>query len=228
MSDVSDQVIFDTADGDVIIVEVNMGPPGPRGIPGPNLNARGQWHDDERYFNYDEVMFEGSTYWVFDDHDGEGAFGITPEDTSWWTVLAYKGEIGTTGPTGFEVFVSDPSPNAFTLDQLHLGDRAAVLRIPSSFNGFKIDSVAGAVTNPSTSGPVVVELVNARTAQTILSLPIMIEEGVFDTDHSNPRPEVDPDQSHTIHGDQILINVTSTGVGARGLIVEIVLTSFVI
>lgn len=80
-----------------------QGPAGPtgatgsNGTPGPMTYWRGTWSSSNQYMQYDTVAYNGSSYMA---STLIGSGGAAPDSNPSWTLLAQKGDTGTTGNTG--------------------------------------------------------------------------------------------------------------------------------
>lgn len=74
------------------------GPQGPQGPSGTGFNYMASWVDDNEYYEYDVVTYNGSSYVCISDING-GV--ITPDiDIEHWSLFAEKGDVGAEGSQG--------------------------------------------------------------------------------------------------------------------------------
>jgi len=60
------------------------------------FNSQGTYSSSTTYYQGDVVNYSGSSYYCYSD----GTVGRTPTNTTYWALIASKGDTGNTGPTG--------------------------------------------------------------------------------------------------------------------------------
>lgn len=100
---------------------------------------------------------------------------------------------------------------------IYLGDGAMFFSIPPEVNTFKIIGIEGYVYTVSSSGNVLVQLHNISTSQDVLSTPLRIDQGGFNSLASSARPVINTAQNTVLSGNIFRIDIDSIGTGVKGL-----------
>jgi hypothetical protein len=211
---VTDSIQLDMVSGAEIVLAV-MGEVGPRGIPGPPGDTGPAGVDGETVLYGDvDPTTEGAdgdfyinkTTWVI--------FGPKGAD-AWPNGVSLVGPIGPDGPPGprtVQLMASDP--NGAVLD---VGTGKAYWTVPLEMDGYKVSSVQTSVTTPSTSGLPAVQITNVTTASEILSTQSTIDADQTTSYTASTPSVVDPTSNTLATGDQLRVDVTDAGTGAKGL-----------
>lgn len=105
------------------------------------------------------------------------------------------------------------------------GSDVFIWAVPSELNGLNIIGVEAYVTTVSSSGPVQVSIRNRRTGADVLSDPVVIDEGLEDSEDSTARSSVNGGNAGVLAKDKLIIDVDSAGTGAKGLGVMVMFDS---
>lgn len=132
---------------------------------------------------------------------------------------------GPSGPQGVaelcvvEVLLSQP-----TGDALSPATTVSIYRISSLLNGRDLVSVSAALTTPSSSGVVTVDVNRDRSGSVVsmLSTKLTIDENENDSLTAATPAVVDTANDDVQTGDHILFDIDTSGTNAKGLLVELV------
>lgn len=94
---------------------------------------------------------------------------------------------------------------------------AFIFEIPEDLAGKKLLKARAFVTTASTSGLPTVQIRNATAAADMLSTPITIDVGATSSRNATTAAVVDPAHCTVADGDQISVEITAAGSGAKGL-----------
>jgi hypothetical protein len=119
-----------------------------------------------------------------------------------------------------QIAVTDP-----TGDVVITGDGKAYFRVPLHLNGYKLTSVAAAVTTPSTSGIPTVQIANATTLVDMLTTKLTIDVAESDTLSATIPAVIDTANNTVNTGNLIRIDVDVAGTNTKGLIVDMTFTA---
>jgi len=113
------------------------------------------------------------------------------------------------------MYVADPLGAAFTTSD------KAFTRIPDTLNGMNLVAVAAHVTTVSSSGLVTCQVHNVTTGQNMLSTALTIDANEKDSSTAATAAVIDTSQDHVATADELRIDVSAAGTGAKGLMVEL-------
>lgn len=136
--------------------------------------------------------------------------------------------INATGPPGEKgeaanrsgcVMVSPSQPGSAALGA---GISKAVVRIAADLDGMVLTDVGAGVSAPSSSGIVSVQVrrVRAGASVDVLSTPLTIDEGEYDSVTAATSGIIDPANDDVEAGDHLHFDVLSAGTGVLGLVVS--------
>jgi hypothetical protein len=100
---------------------------------------------------------------------------------------------------------------------LSVGDGRMVFTVPAAVNGMNITSVHIAVYTPSSAGVVTVQVHNLSRSSDILSIPVTIDQGEFNSYTAAVPAVVAAAQKNLVTGERIRVDVDGAGTGVRGL-----------
>lgn len=136
-------------------------------------------------------------------------------------VLYFTGVPGPQGESAQRTGSIQLSPSEAIFGTLSTGDSKGVARIPVEMNGMELYAVGAGVSNPSSSGPVTVNIrrVRAGVGVDMLSTPITIDANEYDS--STAAAAVINAANATVQtGDMLHFDVDAAGSGALGLVVS--------
>lgn len=99
---------------------------------------------------------------------------------------------------------------------LTVGTGVAYVTVPEDLDGMNLVSAAAHVYTPSSSGAVTVQIHNATGGNDMLSTAITIDENEKDSATAEAPAVIDTDHDAVAVGDEIRIDVTAAGTGAKG------------
>lgn len=114
------------------------------------------------------------------------------------------------------------SPSEAIFGTLSTGDSKGIARIPVEMNGMVLYAVGAGVSNPSSSGPVTVNIrrVRAGVGVDMLSTPITIEAGEYDSVTAAVPAVINTSNDDVLTGDMLHFDVDTAGSGVLGLVVS--------
>lgn len=114
------------------------------------------------------------------------------------------------------ILVTDPQGSVLTT-----GDLKAYVRIPVTLNGWNLIGVAGHVSTVSSSGTITVQIRNVTDTVDMLSTALTIDASEKDSATAAAAAVINASTDDVATADEIAIDVDSSGVGAKGLFIEL-------
>lgn len=134
-------------------------------------------------------------------------------------------QLTSTGPRGAHAERTGSiqlSPSEAIFGTLSTGDSKGVARIPVEMNGMVLYAVGAGVSNPSSSGPVTVNIrrVRAGVGADMLTTPITIDANEYDSSTAAVAAVINAANAAVQTGDMLHFDVDAAGSGALGLVVS--------
>lgn len=135
-------------------------------------------------------------------------------------VLYFTGVPGPQGKSAERTGSIQLSSSEAIFGTLSAGDSKGVARIPVEMNGMVLYAVGAGVSAASSSGPVTVNIrrVRAGVGVDMLSTPITIDEGEYDSSKAAVEAVINPANATVQTGDMLHFDVDSAGGNVLGLV----------